>query len=321
MVTPGIWLTYRECLNKPLMRRFLTKALAFILVIVALYVAYNLIFSPVRYDGIKQFNIESLTEKELTANITVSLYNSLFFDVHLTELNAGILGADKKIGEFEIDSSVVLLALSSNDIPLKMKLGVKEAAKFLNQTGDTLRVVIKGKAKASIGFISYPVNLDFPVSYDAESMGGTGEGTSGGNSSIGDSLIQFKGVKNLTLKNDSLKFDVVIELNNPWDIGIKFISIDSGLVYLEDKLAGSVTLSEQVSIPKKTKGTESILVASCYVGDLLKAGVGTAWGVVTKAGVVSYELRGRLKVKVAGEVLTIPIKYRGKLNLKEKVGL
>ena len=269
--------------------------------------------SAVKYEGFRSVKVTTIDDSLLHANVTIAIKNGSFTSLDLKLIEAKILGSGKKIGGVTVDSVVTLSSGTVQEVVLKITLEVKESMKFFKQSGDTINISVKGKAVAGFSFISFPVNIDFAVPIDLNKQlfkGGNG---------APDGIFSVKGVENIRLEGDSLKFDLTAELNNPFDIELTVVSIDSGKVLTRGNITGTIYLPEQITIEKKGNGTIALISASCYVGDLLKAGPGALLGFVVSGGKFEYEVRGQLIFEVAGERATLPLKYNDSLSIGELI--
>lgn len=269
--------------------------------------------NSVSYEGFRSVKVTSVDDSLLHADVTIALRNGAFTPLDLEQLETRILGSGKPIGSVTVDSVVELAPGTVQDLVLKLTLRMKESMRFFKNAGDTLDLSVAGKAVAGISFISFPVNLDFAIPIDLNKQ------LLDGGSGAGDGIFTFKGVENIRLEGDSLKFDLITELNNPFDMELTVISIDSGKVFTRGNVAGTIYLSAPVTIEKKAKGTQATVNASCYVGDMLKAGPGALLGVLVSGGQLEYEVNGYVVFEVAGERATLPVKYKDSLSIGELI--
>ena len=286
----------------------------FLLLLVALGAgAYYYFGKSVKYEGFRDLKVTSIDDSLLHADVTIALKNSAFMAVKLRQLEAKILGAGRAIGSIEVDSLVELLSDSVAGLKLKLSLRVRESMQFFKEAGDTLDLSISGEAIAGISFLSFPVNIDFAVPVDLNRQ------VLGGGSGDGEKLFKIKGVEGIRLEGDSLKFDMQVELNNPFNLALKVVAIDSGMVLTRGKITGAIYLPEQITIEKKARGTTALINASCYVGDILKAGPGALFGFVVSGGEFEYEVSGQIIFEVAGERATLPLKYNDSISIGELI--
>ncbi len=269
--------------------------------------------SAVKYEGFRSVKVTSVDDSLLHAKVMIALRNGSFTSLDLKLLEAKILGSGRSIGNVTVDSMVQLPSGTVQEVVLKITLRVKESMKFFKQAGDTVNISVKGRAIAGISIISVPVNIDFAIPIDLNK-----QLFNGGNGAA-DGIFSVKGVENIRLDGDSLKFDLVSEINNPFDIELTVVSLDSGKVLTKGSTTGKFYLPEPFTVGKKVKGATGTISASCYVGDMLKAGPGALFGFIVSGGRLDYEVRGQLIFEVAGERATLPLKYNDSLSIGELI--
>jgi LEA14-like dessication related protein len=264
------------------------------------------------YSGFRSFKVISINDSTLDAEVVVGIKNVSFLPLTLEKLKAELKETGVKIGEISVDTLVELPTDSVVDLKFHLNLRLKETLPLLERLQDTLHLTVTGKAIAGVSFISIPVLIDIPLPLEMGKSLFTGD-----NKSTPDSLISIKTLRDLTFDGDSVKFDLVIEINNPYNIELEVKAIDSGFVFSEGKRTGKIALQEAVSVGRNKTGVEAVINSSCYVGDLISASPSTLLGLFTSGGKVKYEVKGLLVVTLVGNESTIPLFHKGSFDLKE----
>jgi LEA14-like dessication related protein len=299
----------------------LNKKVVFSLVtILIVFIGFFIIWNSLHgykpeYKGLKSFKILSITDSTLDAEVKVGIMNTLPVDIKLEKLKADILDTKTKIGEIAVDSLVVLPSDSVIELKFRLGLDLKKTMKLLSKLNDTLHLIVTGDAVAGFSFFSFPVSINVPVPVKMGSSLFTS--TTPTNSSIGDSIIKIKSVSNFALSGDSLNFSLTFELNNPYNIELVIESIDSGTVMIEGREAGKICLEESITVSRQEKEVKGVIKASSFVGDIITSGPSALFGLITSGGNVNYEVKGKLIIVIFDEKTTIPITYKGVINIKE----
>ncbi|MBK7865717.1 MAG: hypothetical protein IPJ75_01255 [Ignavibacteriales bacterium] len=265
-----------------------------------------------QYSGFRSFKVLSMNDSTLNAEVVVGIKNVSFLPLTLEKLKAELKETGIKIGEISVDTLVELPSDSVVDLKFHLNLRLKETLPLLERLHDTLHLTVTGKAIAGISFISIPVLIDIPLPLEmGKSL------FSGDSKNTTDSLISIKSLRNLTIDGDSVKFDLIIEINNPYNIELEIEAIDSGFVFTNGKTTGRIALQEVVSVGRNETGVEAVINSSCYVGDLISASPSTLLGLFTSGGKVKYEVKGLLVVTLVGKESTIPLYHKGTFDLTE----
>jgi LEA14-like dessication related protein len=285
----------------------------FMLLIVAGVTGYFIIKKQTpQYSGFRSFKVLNMNDSTLNAEVVVGIKNVSFLALTLEKLKAELKETGVKIGDISVDTLVELPTDSVVDLKFHLNLRLKETLPLLERLQDTLHLSVTGKAIAGVSFLSIPVFIDIPLPLEmGKSL------FSGDNKSSPDSLISVKALKGLTLEGDSVKFDLVIEINNPYNIELQIESIDSGFVITGEKTTGSISLEQPVNVGRNESGVEAVINSSCYVGDLISASPSTLLGLFTSGGKIKYEVKGLLVVTLVGKESTIPLFHKGSFDLKE----
>lgn len=287
-------------------------AIVFFVVVTAI-IGYIIISKQTpQYSGFRSFKVRSMNDSTLNAEVVVGIKNVSFLPLTLEKLKAELKETGVKIGDISVDTLVELPTDSVVDLKFNLNLMLKETLPLLERLQDTLHLSVTGKAIAGVSFLSIPVLIDIPLPLEmGKSL------FSGDNKSTPDSLISVKVIKGLTLEGDSVKFDLVIEINNPYNIELEIESIDSGFVFTGGKTTGRISLEQAVSVGRNESGVEAVINSSCYVGDLISASPSTLLGLFTSGGKIKYEVKGLLVVTLVGRESTIPLFHKGYFDLKE----
>jgi LEA14-like dessication related protein len=282
-------------------------------IVIAGFIGYTIISKQTpQYGGFRSIRVISVTDSTLDAEVTVGIKNIAFLPLTLEKLKAEIKETGKKIGDISVDTLIELPTDSIVDLKFRLNLNLKETLQLLTKLGDTLHLTLSGKAIAGVSFFTIPVSINIPLPLEmGKSL------FAGGNKNSTDSLISVKSLRGLSLEGDSLKFELVIEINNPYDIELEVNAIDSGYVYTGGSLTGKIELKEPVTVGKKESGVEVVIKASCFVGDLISASPATLLGLFTSGGKIKYEVKGLLVVTVVEQKSTIPLIHEGSIDLKE----
>ncbi len=265
-----------------------------------------------QYSGFRSFKVLSINDTTLNAEVTVGIKNISFLPLKLEKLKAELKETGIKIGDISVDTLVELPTDSVVDLKFHLNLWLKETLPLLERLRDTLHLTVTGKAIAGVSFISIPVLIDIPLPLEMGKSLFTGE-----NKATPDSLITIKSVKDITLEGDSVKFQLIVEINNPYNIELVVESIDSGFVFTGGKITGKLELQEAVNVGRNERGGEAVINSSCFVGDLISASPSTLLGLFTSGGKVKYEVKGLLVVTLIGQESTIPLSHKGSFDLKE----
>lgn len=284
-----------------------------LLIVAAGIIGYVIISKQTpQYNGFRSFKVLSINDSTLNAEVVVGIKNVSFLPLKLEKLKAELKETGIKIGDISVDNLVELPTDSVVDLKFHLNLRLKETLPLLKRLHDTLHLTVTGKAIAGVSFISIPVLIDIPLPLEmGKSL------FSGDNKNSADSLLSVKSLKGLTINGDSVKFDLVIEINNPYNIELQIEAIDSGFVFMEGKTTGRIALQDAVSVGKNETGVEAVINSSCYVGDLISASPSTLLGLFTSGGKVKYEVKGLLVVTLVGNESTIPLFHEGSFDLKE----
>ncbi|MBN8546849.1 MAG: hypothetical protein J0L60_12030 [Ignavibacteria bacterium] len=283
-----------------------------VLLLIAGGVFALLTFGKPEYAGFRSFRVISIEDSTLKAEITIGIRNKVFFDITLEKLRADLVDLSKKIGNIIVDQKVVLPGDSVADMRVNLTLNINQALKLFDGTGDPARLSVSGYAVAGLSFFSLPVDFDIPVPLNIKDSLFKSTG-----SPVNDSIVSIKKISDISLEGDSIKFDLTVQVNNPYNVDFEISGIDSGMVLLGNKPAGKISLDESLVVGKLKKNATGIINASCYIGDLLSSGPSTLFGLFTSAGRVAYTVKGKLKIKIFDQVATIPLNYNGKFDLKE----
>ncbi|MCA0387792.1 MAG: hypothetical protein LCH52_04790 [Bacteroidetes bacterium] len=271
-----------------------------------------LTFGKPEYAGFRSFRVISIEDSTLKAEITIGIRNKVFFDITLEKLRADLVDLSKKIGNIAVDQKVVLPADSVADMRVNLTLNINQALKLFNGMGDTARLSVSGYAVAGLSFITLPVDFDIPVPLNIKDSLFNKTG-----SPVNDSIVSIKKISDISLEGDSIKFDLTVQVNNPYDVNFEISGVDSGMVMLGNKPAGKISLEESLIVGKLEKNATGIINAACYIGDLLSSGPSTLFGLFTSAGKVAYTVKGKLRIKIFDQTATIPLNYNGKFDIKE----
>lgn len=264
------------------------------------------------YSGFRSFKVLSINDTTLNAEVTVGIKNISFLPLKLEKLKAELKETGVKIGDISVDTLVELPTDSVVDLKFHLNLRLKETLPLLERLQDTLFLTVKGNAIAGVSFISVPVSIDIPLPLE---MGNSLFNSD--NRATPDSLISIKSLKDITLEGDSVKFQLTVEINNPYDIELVVQSIDSGFVFTGGKITGKLELLEAVPVGRGESGVEAVINSSCFVGDLISASPSTLLALFTSGGKVNYEVKGLLVVTLVGQESTIPLYHKGSFDLKE----
>jgi len=264
------------------------------------------------YAGFRSFRVVSIEDSTLKAEITVGIRNKVFFDITLERLQADLVDLEKKIGNIAIDQKVYLPSDAVSDLKVNLTLNMSQALQLLKRSGNTIRVNVKGEAVAGVSFLTLPVGFEIlvPMNIQDSLFSKTG-------SAINDSVVKVKRISDIALDGDSIRFDLSVEINNPYNIQLEISDIDSGVVLLGEKPAGRIYLEEAILVEKNGKAVPGVIKSACYIGDILNSGPSTLFGLFTSAGKISYRVKGKLKLNIFNQDASIPLNYKGKLDLKE----
>lgn len=255
------------------------------------------------FKEIKETKITNFNSDSISVTIIASAENKNDFEIEIEDLFVNIIYQNDTLGFASRKDKWEIESLQTGDIKFSSVLNTKKVLKIISDDQDSLQLNLIGTAKADLGIIILPVNVDlsFVIPVKEQVAKSVRQDTED------DKIITINsaGLKSLGVGKSVVEID--FEISNPY--GIEFSVKDyPSKIFINGKEAGEGNVEEAITVFQKgnTSGgsinykLSNTKTFTSLFGSLL-------------TGKIEYETSGDLTIEILGFNIQFPYKSKGVL--------
>ncbi len=253
--------------------------------------------------GVKNSEIVTFNEDEITLTMTVTARNKNNFDIDIEKMFVNIVIGSDTIGSAERTEKLTIGSKATADIVFSSTLTTNKILKLLSEGIDTLNLRLIGTASADLGIITMPVDIDieFEVAVK-EQLAKTIESDTNNEKLI---KVESAALKNLSLGESVVEVQFVI--SNPYGIEFKVKDYPS-TIYINNREAGDGNISEVIEVKKSGSESTGRVKYTLSNTQTLSSLFGSVF-----SRKLEYETDGTMVINILGYEIQFPFRMRGVL--------
>jgi LEA14-like dessication related protein len=248
-------------------------------------------------------NILEVNSDFINLNVKVLAFNKNKSDISLENINLGLIASGDTLGSAIRSRGITMAAMDTSEIDFSANLVTARFVKLASDNESFINLKITGDAKADLGLITLPVDIDLEYKFDfRKKLIETIQGDTEQKQLI---TVESASVKSLSIEKTTviIKFNIV----NPYGIDLTLKDYPS-IIYINENQAGEGNLgTDSLLLNKNTSAASRVI----YELNNLKSVTSLLSSVFKRK--LEYRTSGNLTMEVLGYEIQFPYSFKGEL--------
>jgi len=248
-------------------------------------------------------NILEVNSDFIKLNVKVLAFNKNKSDISLENINLGLIASGDTLGSAIRSEGITMAAMDTSEIDFSANLVTARFVKLASDNESFINLKITGDAKADLGLISLPVDIDLEYKFDfRKKLIETIQEDTEQKQLI---TVESASVKSISIEKTTvvIKFTIV----NPYGVDLTLKDYPS-IIYINESQTGEGNLGTDSLLLNKNSTAAGQVI---YGLNNLKSVTSLFSSVFKKK--LEYRTSGNLTMEVLGYEIQFPYSFKGEL--------